>query len=133
MVQVEAGPNWKGYNLNKEQNGIDLNLINGIQFKNKLFAGIGLGYVNFEGISGVSIFSDFDYLPLKTKLTPLINLKIGYNHICNQYKNGTGSALIELGGGLNYRFSEEFDIYLQSGFMITQQTFFIPIKLGLRI
>ena len=133
MVQVEAGPNWKGYNLNKEQNGIDVNLINGIQFKNKLFAGIGLGYVNFDGINGISVFSDFEYLPLKTKLTPLINLKIGYNHIWNQYKNGTGTALIELGGGLNYRFSEKFGVYLQSGFMITQQTFFIPIKLGLRI
>ncbi len=132
-VQVDPGPNWKGDYLNNEQSGIDVNLINGIQFKDKLFAGIGLGYINFEGINGVSVFSDFEYLPLKTKLTPLINLKVGYNHIWNQYDNGTGTALIELGGGLNYRINADFDIYLQSGFVMMQEAFFIPVRVGLRI
>jgi len=131
-VQVDPGPNWKGYNLNKEQNGIDFNLINGVNFKNRFFTGLGIGYLNFEGINGISIFTDFEYLPLKTKLTPLINIKIGYNHIWNQYENGTGSALVELGGGINYGITEKLDIYMQSGLLITQQAFLIPIKIGLR-
>ena len=56
IIDVDPGPNWKGYNLNEEQNGIDLNVINGISFSNnKFFTGIGIGYVNFEKINGLSI------------------------------------------------------------------------------
>ncbi|MFW5983290.1 MAG: hypothetical protein ACOCQ4_02225 [bacterium] len=130
-VQVDPGPDWKGYNLYGE-NGIDLNILNGFDFKNKLFAGIGLGYLNFEGINGFSVFSDFEYLPLETRLTPLINLKIGYSHVWNQYKNGTGTGLGEFCVGLNYRLIEKMDIYTKSGFTMTQQSLLIPIKLGIR-
>jgi hypothetical protein len=130
-ILVDPGPNWKGYNLENE-NGIDFNLINGIKFKNKFLAGIGIGYLNFEGINGYSIFTDFEHLPLETKLTPLINLKIGYNHIWNQYENGTGSAFIEISGGLNYNIYKKINVYLQAGFLLAQQSFLIPISLGFR-
>jgi len=130
-IKVDPGSNWKGYNLD-EENGIDLNIINGIDFKNKLFAGVGLGYLNFEGVNGLSIFSDFEYLPLKTRLTPLINLKIGYSHIWNQYVNGTGTGLGELCMGLNLRLTERIDIYAKSGFLMTQQSLLIPIRFGIR-
>lgn len=131
IVQVEPGPDWKGYYLDNE-NGIDLNVINGIKYKDKFYAGLGLGYVNFEGKNGWSIFSDFEFLPLKTRLTPLINLKIGYNHISNQYKNGTGTELIEFGFGLNYRLTKELGVHIKSGLLMTQQSSLIPIRLGLR-
>jgi len=130
-IQVDPGPNWKGYNL-YEQNGIDFNIVNSIDFKNKLFAGIGIGYLNFEGINGFSAFTDFEYLPLKTRLTPLVNLKIGYSHIWNQYENGTGTGLGELLIGLNYRLTEKIEIYAKSGFAMTQQSLLIPIRLGIR-
>lgn len=130
-VQVEAGPNWKGYHLDGE-NGIDLNVINGLSFKKHIFMGIGLGYLNFEGIHGFSFFTDFEYLPFKTRLSSFIYMKLGYNHIWNQYENGTGSALGELGLGLNYRLSEKLDIYLQSGALMTQQSLLIPIRIGFR-
>lgn len=130
-IQVDPGPNWKGYNL-CEQNGIDFNIVNGIDFENKLFAGIGIGYLNFEGINGFYAFTDFEYLPLKTKLIPLVNLKIGYSHIWNQYENGTGTGLVELSTGLNYRLTEKIDIYAKSGFTITQQSLLIPIRLGIK-
>ncbi len=130
-IQVDPGPNWKGYNL-YEQNGIDFNIVNSIDFKNKLFAGIGIGYLNFEGINGFSAFTDFEYLPLKTRLTPLVNLKIGYSHIWNQYENGTGTGLGELLVGLNYRLTEKIEIYAKSGFAMTQQSLLIPIRLGIR-
>lgn len=131
-IQVDPGPNWEGYNLDNEQNGIDINLINGVNFKDRFFTGLGIGYLNFEGIDGFSIFTDFEYLPLKTRLTPLIDIKIGYNHIWNQYEKGTGSALVELGAGLNYEMTENIDIYIQSGFLMTQQSLLIPIRIGLK-
>lgn len=131
IIEIEPGPGWKGYNL-YEENGIDFNIVNGIDFKNKLFAGIGVGYLNFEGINGLSVFTDFEYLPLKTRLTPLINLKIGYSHIWNQYENGTGTSLVELCVGLNYRLNEQMAIYAKSGFTTTQQSLLIPIRIGIR-
>ncbi|NOU19518.1 MAG: hypothetical protein HOO91_18335 [Bacteroidales bacterium] len=129
-VQVDPGPTWRGYNLDKKQNGIDLNLINGIKLKEKLFLGLGFGYLNFEGINGFSIFSDLEFLTLKTKLTPLLNLKIGYNHIWNQYENGKGSATVELGTGLAYKLKEKLNIYVQFGFLMTQQSLLMPIRIG---
>jgi len=131
IIEIDPGPGWKGYNL-YEENGIDFNIVNGIDFKNKLFAGIGVGYLNFEGINGLSVFTDFEYLPLKTRLTPLINLKIGYSHIWNQYENGTGTGLVELCVGLNYRLTEKMAIYAKSGFTITQQSLLTPIRIGIR-
>jgi hypothetical protein len=133
LIDVDPGPNWKGYNLNEEQNGINLNVINGISLiNNKFFTGVGIGYLNFEKINGISIFTDFEYVPLRTKLSPIVNLRIGYNHIWNQYENGTGSILFELGGGIKYEMTEKLNIYLQSGILITQQSFIIPIRLGVK-
>ncbi|MDB4025636.1 hypothetical protein N9438_03685 [Flavobacteriaceae bacterium] len=133
IINVDPGPNWKGYNLNEKQNGIDLNVINGISFSNnKFFTGIGIGYVNFEKINGLSIFTDFEYIPLRTKLSPIGNLRIGYNHIWNQYENGTGSILFELGGGIKYKLTKKLNVYLQSGILITQQSSFFPIRLGIK-
>lgn len=130
-VQVDPGPNWKGYHLEGE-NGIDFDVINGLAFKKKIFAGIGLGYLNFEGINGFTIFTNFEYLPFKTKLNPLLNMKFGYNHIWNQYENGTGSALGEIGLGLNYRLTERINIYVQSGILMTQQSLLVPFRIGFR-
>ncbi len=130
-VQVDPGINWKGYHLDDE-NGIDFNVINGLSFKKKIFTGVGLGYLNFEGINGFSIFTDFEYLPFKTKLNPFVNMRLGYNHIWNQYENGTGSALGELGLGLNYGLTEKISIYVQSGVLMTQQSLLIPIRIGFR-
>ena len=132
LINVDPGPNWKGYNLNKGQNGVDINITNGVSLKNQLFAGLGIGYLNFEGINGVLFFIEFEYLPLKTKLTPLIDLRIGHNHIWNQYDNGSGSLLAEFGIGLNYGFTDTLSVYCQSGFLLTQQCFFIPIRVGLK-
>ncbi len=130
-IQIDPGPDWKGYYL-YEENGIDFSIINGINIVNKLFTGVGVGYLNFEGINGLSVFADFEYLPLKTRLTPLINLKIGYSHIWNQYENGTGTGLGEFCVGLNYRVTDKLGIYAKSGFTMTQQSLLIPIKLGIQ-
>ena len=130
IVDVDPGPNWKGYNLDREQNGIDINIINGLSFKDKFMPAIGLGYLNFQGIHGFSIFTDIEYLPFENRITPLINLKAGYNHIWNQYENGKGGALGELGAGIYCKIGKNIGGYLQSGFVFTQQAFLIPIRMG---
>jgi hypothetical protein len=130
-IQVDPGPNWKGYNLSNE-NGVELNIINSFAYKNKLFAGLGVGYLNFEGINGISLYYDFEYLPFQTRLTPLLNMKIGYSHIWNQYENGTRTGLTEFGLGLNFRMTEKLDGYTKSGVLLTQQSFLIPFKIGVR-
>ncbi len=130
-VSVDAGPDWKGYYLDG-QNGIDINISNGVMFKKKIYTGLGFGYLNFEGQHGVSIFSDFEFLSVKKKIAPLANIKIGYFQLWNQYENGTDTVLIELMAGLNYHLTESVDIYFKSGFLITQQSLLIPIRLGFR-
>lgn len=62
----------------------------------------------------------------------MIDLKIGYSHIWNQYENGTGTGLGELCLGLNYKLIEKVDIYTKSGFSMNQQSLLVPIKFGLR-
>jgi hypothetical protein len=129
-IQVDPGPDWKGYNLD-EEDGLELNLVNGVKFRDNCFFGIGVGYLNFEGINGFSVFSEFEYVPFRTRLKPVMSLRMGYNHIWNQYENGTGSLLGELGLGIDYKLTEKLDIYLQSGFSMTQQSLIIPIRIGL--
>ena len=78
-LQIDPGLNWQGYQLNEEQNGLDLHFVNGVQFGNKFDAGVGVGYLNFEEISGFSVFSDFEYFILKSRLTPILNFHKYYN------------------------------------------------------
>jgi hypothetical protein len=127
-IQVDPGPGWKGYYLS--DNGIYINSINGLSNPGKkLFAGIGLGYLNFKGINGVSVFADFDYLPLKTRLTPVLNFRLGYDHVWNQYEGGTGTKLAEFGIGMIYKLTRALGISLKTGVLLTQQSAFIPITL----
>ncbi len=130
---LTLGPSWRGYNLDNNQNGIDLNFVNGISSSSgRGFVGVGVGYLNFEGINGVSLFSDFENVPLRGKFSPILNLKIGYTHIWNQYDGGTGSGLVEFGIGEGYKVTEKLNFFLKSGLLITQQSFLIPIRLGVR-
>lgn len=124
-------PEWKGYNLNDGQSGINFNIINGIRFREHYMAGAGLGYLNFEGIHGMALFADLEYTPLNRKLTPIFNIKAGYNHIWNQYETGSGSALGEIGAGIKYKVTDKISVHIQAGVLRTQQAQFFPLRLGL--
>lgn len=134
LVQYDIDPEseWEGYYLDKEQDGIDINLTNGISlFEKRFFAGIGIGYQNFEGINGITVFGDIEYLLLKSRVTPLLNIKIGYDHIWNQYEGGTGTTIVEFAAGVNYKITEKLSFYLKSGILFTQQSSLIPIRIGM--
>lgn len=124
-------PEWKGYNLNDGQSGINFNIINGIRFRENYMTGAGLGYLNFEGIHGMAVFADLEYTPLNRKFNPIFNIKAGYNHIWNQYDNGTGSAMGEIGAGFRYMVNKKIGVRLQVGVSRTQQVQFFPLRLGL--
>lgn len=130
-VQVDPGSDWNGNYLNN--NGVYVKLINGLTLANrKIFAGLGLGYLNFVGTNGVSVFADLEYLPLKTKITPLLDVRLGYDHIWNQYDGGTGTMHTEFGIGLNYKLADKLGLYLKSGIIYTQQSLLVPITIGFR-
>ncbi|MGM0375977.1 MAG: hypothetical protein ACQEQ0_04335 [Bacteroidota bacterium] len=131
-IDIDPGNNWKGYYL-EGQNGMDVNIIKDIGYNDKLFAGAGLGYSNFEGTDGLSVFADLEFLPLNTRLRPLLNIKCGYHHIWNQYENGTGTASGDIALGLNFRLNKNLDIYAKSGIWLSQQSFLFPIRLGVRL
>ena len=130
-ITIDAGPDWRGYNL-EGQNGVDISISNGFLFKKKTYVGIGVSYLNFEGINGLAVYSDFDFISRKRKAAPLGYVKIGYSHLWNQYENGTGTSLVEFGYGYNYQVTNSFAIYLKAGILLTQQSFLIPIRLGVR-
>lgn len=131
-IIIDADFGWKGYNLDHQQNGIDFNIINSIRFKNDISLGVGLGYLNFEGINGYSIFVDYEYYNSKKKIAALTNYKVGFNHIFNQYEGGTSSVPVEIGFGVICKLNEKFRISAQSGFLFTQQSFLIPLRVGVR-
>ncbi len=131
---MDAGPGWKGYYLAEDQDGIDIHVINGIHFSNgKAFIGLGLGYQNFKGTPGFSLFGDLSFRFLRSDLSPILHLKVGNDHIWNQYEGGTSTALVELGLGLDYKLSEKLHIYIQSGFLYTQQSKLLPLRVGIRL
>lgn len=134
MIRVEPGPNWKGYYLAGKPDGADAGIINGISFADRrLFTGVGVGYINFAGTKGYLLFADAEYLPLRTRLTPLANLKIGRSHIWNQYNGGTATTFLEATAGMNCKLTKRTGAYLKSGVAFTQQSMFIPVRLGMRL
>lgn len=131
LIQYDVDENWLGYNLPNNENGANLNFSYGKIMKEKLFFSLGLGYLNFESIHGAEIFSNLRYLVLNRKLSPLINWRVGYNHIWNQYEGGKGRAFTDFGAGFNLKFNKKISISLQSGFLFSQQALFVPARLGL--
>lgn len=130
-INVDPGPNWKGYYLYDNRDGIDINVINGIIFNEHLFTGIGFGFQNFEGIDGITVFGDLCVTPFINKLSPMLSFKVGIDHIWNQYENGTLTVLAEIGGALKYKLKNKQQIFLQSGLVLTQQSALLPLRLGI--
>ena len=129
-VNYDPGPGWRGFYL--ADDGVDFNVINGFRLNPHFYTGIGVAYANYSGISGVNAFVDLEYIVLKTKLSPLLGLKLGYDHVWNQYDGGHGSGLSEACAGINYTFNQNLDVFLKSGIRVMHDAFFVPIRLGVR-
>ena len=133
VVFIDASPpSCKGDYL-KEENGIVINVINGVEYKDKVFTGVGLGYLNFEGIHGIDAFVGLEYIPFTTRIRPLIGFRVGGSHIRNHYDKGTRTAYGELGIGLNIQITDKIDIYTKTGYLGTQYERFPTFSIGVRI
>jgi hypothetical protein len=134
LVDVDPAPGWKGNHLQDNPDGIDFTVFGGFNPAKSLFIGVGSGYVNFQGVNGMTITSDIEYEFLPTeKISPLMNARLGYNHIWNQYEGGTGSFLIELGAGGTYHLTDKISFYLRAGMMVVQEAILFPVRLGIKL
>ena len=132
FVVPRYNPSWRGESLNGEE-GVSLNVINGVEYKDKVFAGVGLGYLNFEGIHGIDAFVELEYIPFTTRIRPLIGFGVGGSHIWNQYDKGTRTASGGLGVGLNINITDKIDIYAKTSLWFSQFDQFVPLSIGVRI
>jgi hypothetical protein len=132
-IKVDPGPNWKGSALKEDQNGKEISVINGFKFKDRLFVGVGAGYLNYQGTKGYSIFGDIDFLVSKTKLSPLINFRAGHSKIINQEDKDNTSGTVEIAFGVNYKAANRFNIYLKAGAAFAHNASYTPIRIGLAL
>jgi hypothetical protein len=130
MVRVDPGPEWKGYYLQEGQNGFELNAAQGVRFRDRLFAGIGAGYMNFNGVHGVSLFLNTQLAITKRTLRPVINTRFGYSHLWNQYADGTGTLMAEATAGMEYVISKRYSVHLSAGMLVMQQSLLYPLRVG---
>jgi len=131
-VRVDAGLDWRGYELAERPNGFEVGVVNGVSFKGNFRFGLGLSYLNYEGINGNSIYGDVEVATSKARLSPVFNLKIGRSHINNQYEDGSTSSFVDISGGLERKVSEKISLQFKLGFRAVHQSIFFPIRIGAR-
>jgi hypothetical protein len=147
-VQIEPGPNWRGYYI-ESQNAVTVSAVGGVCLRNRFAAGLGLGYQNFEGNSGVSLYADLEFYltrlkfyegteeqpaisMIKPSIRPLVYVRVGGNQLWNQYEGGTQSGVGEIGVGFEYNFQQGYCLYVKGGMAVMQQSFLAPFGVGMR-
>ena len=143
-----------GYYIDDLRHAINVNVINGINIKQDFFLGLGLGY-NFVAVPSdmahfnidkgwhcPQAFLDFDYRPLFEEWAPMFGAKFGASYLMADSPYGnTLKPYIELATGVNWFFRHEvrnmernyMSLYLELAFAYTQQTCFVPIRIGIRL
>ena len=107
---------------------------------------MGYGYVAkpddlASGWHSAMAFIDLDYRPLDVEWAPMVGAKLGGHYMMADSPYGnTFAPYVELSTGLNWFFRYEYrnmernylSVYVELAFAYTQQTTFIPIRLGFR-
>lgn len=142
-----------GYIINDMRHAAGINIINGVNIKQDFFIGLGLGY-NFVAkpadIGHINIdngwhcpmaFIDFDFRPLDEEWAPMFGAKVGASYLMTDGPYGNSlKPYIEVSTGVNWFFSHAIrnlehnykSLFIELAFAYTQQTCFVPIRLGLR-
>lgn len=137
-----------GYYLDNLQHVANVNIINGVCIKQDFFVGLGLGYGYVatpknmaDGWHSALAFVDFDYRPLDVEFSPMVGAKAGVSYLMADSPYGsTLTPYVEVSAGLNWYFRYVIrnmernyaSLFLELGFAYTQQTGFLPIRLGVR-
>ena len=142
-----------GYIINDLRHGIGVNIINGVNIKQDFFLGLGLGYnfiatpaqigdLNFgDGWHCPMAFVDFDFRPLDEEWAPMFGTRLGASYLMadNAYGN-TLKPYVEIYTGVNWFFRHEVrnmernyvSLFIEMAFNYTQQTCFLPVRVGIR-
>lgn len=158
MFKVEAGyapyvsnlghPGEYGYYINDLRHTTGINVINGVCIKQDFFVGLGLGY-NYvaapshfkNGWHSAMAFIDFDFRPLDVEFAPMIIGKLGASYMMGDTPYGnTIAPYAEVGLGINWYYNHVLSnmernnrsIFLEVAFAYTQQTTFLPVRMGWR-
>ena len=143
-----------GYYLNDMQHAVNVNVINGINISQDFFLGVGVGYNFVAKPSAIGSFDfgagwhcpmaflDFDFRPLNEEWAPMFETKVGASYLMSDGPyDKTLTPYLEVATGANWFFRHEVrnmernykSLYLTIGFAYTQQTCYIPIRLGIRL
>ena len=117
------------------KNAFSVESINGVSFLgDKVYAGAGIGYFDAEGIvRGYKIFADLEYLFLKSKVSPLADVRGGYSRLHNSHNDlSEGGALFEMAGGVNVRLARRTGVYVKGGLQIAHDSHYYLIGGGFR-
>jgi len=120
------------YYLDERVDGKELNFVNGVLIKERGMMGIGISYLNFEKIQGFSTTLDFEYLPSKRKLSPLLNFRYGQSYLKNQYNVHKSATLVGADIGVNFKPLNVLQLYLKGGFVFTHNVGFFTWRGGIR-
>ncbi len=136
-LTVDPTPYWQGYDLDHKQNGSGINFINGVMFREKFFAGLGVGYQNFyhadaspKNIHGAAFFFNGEYVNLEKPRSILFYTNLGLSTI---WKNsGThATSAVEIGTGYNSQFMKDH-IYIKGGIGLMHHHAFLKFGAGYR-
>lgn len=137
-----------GYYINDLRHMVNANVINGVNIKQDFFVGVGLGYgyvavpSDFSnGWHSAMAFIDFDYRPLDVEWSPMVGARVGAHYMMADTPYGnTLQPYAEISTGLNWFFRYEYrnmernylSVFVELAFAYTQQSTFIPIRVGFR-
>lgn len=119
------------YYMDERVNGKEINFVNGINLKDRVFIGIGISHLNFEKIKGFSTTLDLEYLVLKTKLSPILNIRFGRNYLKNEYDVHKSSVLVGPDIGVSYKPFKGLSFYTKTGFIVTHNVGFYTWRGGI--
>ena len=138
-----------GYYINDLRHIANFNIINGVNIKQDYFVGLGLGYGYVtksddlaNGWHSGMAYVDFDYRPLDMEWAPMVGAKLGASYMMSDSPYGnTLKPYVEVSAGINWFFRHVvrnmernyMSLFLELGFAYTQQTTFLPVRIGVRL
>lgn len=138
-----------GYYIDDLRHIANANIINGINIRQDFFLGLGLGYGYVarpsnigDGWHSAMAYANFDYRPIDAEWAPMVGLKLGAHYMMADSPYGnTLTPYIEVSCGINWFFRyfvrnmerNYKSLYFEMAFTYTQQTLFIPLRIGIRL
>lgn len=141
-----------GFRLNLHEEAAGVNFMAGVNVSQDFFLGGGLGYgycfplykgnVDYTTSNLMQVFVDMDYRPVGETWAPMVGARVGGSFLMNPGNYGsTLSPYAEVYGGLNWFYDHALQqmnrnyhsLFVEVGLVLTQQSVFVPIRVGWRL